>query len=90
MEAKVGFLEEAPNQKSSMRLFSLILLIFFCLFNGLYALQKDCAIDFNFIFYNTIILTGVFAPKYFQKIAELKLGTLDNQTPPPVKPKTDG
>ena len=76
METKIGFLEEAPGQKSSMRLFSLILLIFFCVFNGFYITQRDCVLDFNFIFYNVFILIGVFAPKYLQKLAELKLGEM--------------
>lgn len=76
MATKVGFLEESEGQKSSMRLFSFILLMFFCVFNIFYVTQRECEIDFNFIFYNTVILIGVFAPKYLQKLAELKLGEI--------------
>lgn len=79
MASKIGFLEEAEGVKSSMRLFSFILLVFFCVFNIFYITQRECFIDFNFIFYNTVILIGVFAPKYLQKLAELKLGSI-NQT----------
>lgn len=80
MENKTGFFEEAPGQKSSTRLFSFVLLLFFVAFNLLYAIRKEL-IDFNFIFYMTIILIGIFAPKYLQKIAELKLGKLEQPKP---------
>ena len=37
METKhTGFFEEAPGHKSSMRLFSAVLLLFFCAFNFYY------------------------------------------------------
>jgi len=77
MENKTGFFEEAPGQKSSTRLFSFVLLLFFVAFNLLYAIRKELLIDFNFIFYMTIVLIGIFAPKYLQKLAELKLGKIE-------------
>lgn len=79
MENKIGFFEEAPGHKSSMRMFSFLLLMFFIVFNIVYVTKTTCQLDFNFIFYMTIVLIGVFAPKYLQKLAELKLGTLNQE-----------
>lgn len=81
----VGFFEEKEGVKSSMRLMSFLLLMFMFVFDFGYlagqvqinlALQKavQLQIDWNFMLMNFIFLIGVFAPKYLQKIAELKLG----------------
>ena len=69
---KTGFFEEAPGQKSSMRLFSGVLLAFFCLFNFYYIRHHD--LSDTLIVFNLVLLTGVFAPKYMQKVVELRLG----------------
>lgn len=69
---KVGFFEEAPGHKSSMRLFSAVLLLFFCAFNLYYIRHHDLS-DVLVVF-NLVLLVGVFAPKYLQKVAEMRLG----------------
>lgn len=73
---KTGFFEEAPGQKSSMRLFSGVLLAFFCAFNFYYIRHHD--LSDTVIVFDLVLLTGVFAPKYMQKVIELRLG---NNTP---------
>lgn len=74
MENKTGFFEEAPGKKSSTRLFSFILLLLFVFINAMRSISQDCEFDFNFITFDLILLVGIFAPKYLQKVAELKLG----------------
>lgn len=76
-----GFFEEASGCKSSTRLFSFLLLLFYMGFNVAYIIKTTCLIDFNFIFYNTIILIGIFAPKYLHKLAEMKLGQINQEKP---------
>lgn len=71
---KVGYWEEAPGQKSSTRLNSFILLLLFVFINGYRTISNECEFDFNFIMFDLILLIGIFAPKYLQKIAELKFG----------------
>ena len=78
---KVGFFEEAEGIKSSMRLMSFLLLLFVFAFDigfivGQIQLGKVPQIDMNFITINLVFLIGVFAPKYLQKLAELKLGSI--------------
>jgi hypothetical protein len=70
----IGFFDEAEGVKSSTRLNSFILLLFFCVFNMYYIISKDCALGFDFTFFDSMLLIGVFAPKYLQKIAELRFG----------------
>lgn len=68
---KVGFFEEAPGHRSSMRLFSFVVLVVFVVINFLhFAYNKD--IDYNFITYDMMLLVGIFTPKYLQKFAENK------------------
>lgn len=76
---KIGFLEEAPGHKSSTRLFSLFMVIFFFLFNFIYLAQSSCELSYEFIFYNFVLLIGIFAPKYLSKLAEIKLGTFNKK-----------
>jgi hypothetical protein len=69
----VGFFEEAPGHKSSMRLFSFILLLFSCAFSFYYVMSKGCDLNPDFIAFEMVQLVAVFAPKYLQKVAEMKL-----------------
>lgn len=78
-EHNVGFFEEAPGHKSSMRLFSAVLLLFFCAFNFYYIRHHD--INDVLVVFDMVLLVGVFAPKYLQKVAEMRLG---KQIPSPV------
>ncbi len=71
---RVGFLEEKPGVKSSMRLFSLMLLCFFIYFNTFYIQHHD--INETLCWFDGVLLVGVFAPKYLQKLVELKLGNV--------------
>ena len=70
---KVGFLEEKPNHRSSMRLFSLIVLMVFVVVNILYFSDLEVKkVEYSFISYDFLLLIGVFAPKYLQKLVELQ------------------
>jgi hypothetical protein len=71
---RVGFLEEKPGVKSSMRLFSLILLAFFCIVNFTYLAHHD--INETLCWFDGVLLVGVFAPKTLQKLLELKMGNI--------------
>jgi hypothetical protein len=71
---RVGFLEERPGVKSSMRLFSFILLCFFVYFNLFYIQHHD--INETLCWFDGVILVGVFAPKTLQKLLELKMGNM--------------
>ena len=78
---KVGFFEEKEGVKSSTRLMSFLLLFFVFAFDigylvGQVQLGKVLQVDMNFITINIVFLIGVFAPKYLQKLAELKLGSI--------------
>ena len=75
-ERNVGFFEEAPGHKSSMRLFSAVLLLFFCVFNLYYIRHHDLS-DVLVVF-DLVLLVGVFAPKYLQKVAEMRLGNYNS------------
>jgi len=71
---KTRFLEDAEGNKSSTRLFCFLLLIFFFVFNILWLFgSSGNGIDGNFLIFNIIVLVGIFAPKYFHKIAEKAL-----------------
>ena len=73
---KTGFFEEAPGVKSSTRLNSFILLMFFCAINLLW-INGGNTIDGNLLIFNLILLVGVFAPKYLHKIVEMKIGNIE-------------
>jgi quinol-cytochrome oxidoreductase complex cytochrome b subunit len=68
---KTGFFEEKEGVKSSTRLFSFILLIFYCVFTTYWSFSNN-KIDSNYIIFSFIILVAVFAPKYLHKLAEIK------------------
>jgi hypothetical protein len=81
---KIGFFEEQPEQKSSTRLYSFFLLLFFMAFNAM-ALRSGQTVDLAF---NFMLLLGVFAPKYLHKVQEVK--TLVGQgTTKPTEPAKD-
>ena len=67
---KSGFFEEAPGRKSSTRLFSFLLLLFFMVFNLLWLTRTENGIDGNYLLFNILMLVGIFVPKYLHKIAE--------------------
>ena len=73
---KTGFFEEAPGVKSSTRLNSFILLIFFCAINLLW-INAGNTIDGNLLIFNLILLVGIFAPKYLHKVVEMKIGNIE-------------
>jgi hypothetical protein len=75
MVHKVGFFEESPGVKSSTRLNSFILLFFLMGFDIALALTTGFVIDYNFILFNIVMLTGAFTPKYLNKLAELKFNS---------------
>lgn len=83
MENKIGFLEESANHKSGMRLFSFILLLFFCLYhlplgwaNAKAALSASPMAELgdNQLWFDLMVLVFVFIPKAAQKLIELKFG----------------
>lgn len=78
MENRSGFFEENNGNKSSTRLFSFVLLLFFCWYNSYYIIAKHCEISMDYIMFNLVLLMGIFAPKYLQKVAELRLGNVSN------------
>lgn len=65
------YLKDTEGNPSSQRLFSWWLLWFFFAFNGLY-LALGGVIEVNFIMFDFMILIGIFAPKYLQKMQEVK------------------
>lgn len=71
---KTGFFEEKPGHKSSTRLNSFLLLLFFMAFNFYYATSRSCDLNTDIIMFDIIMLSAVFAPKYFHKVAEMKKG----------------
>ena len=70
MEEKKGYLEEAPGQRSMMRVTSLLSFFAAC---GC-ALGTFMTSNPNGLWLTTMFLGGAFAPKTFQKFAELKKG----------------
>lgn len=77
---RVGFLEEKPGVKSSTRLFSFFLLLFLFYFDYILIKKPDFTLSAEFGLFNLVMLVGVFAPKYLQKIAEMKLGNVSEKT----------
>jgi hypothetical protein len=77
---RVGFLEEKPGVKSSTRAFSFMLLCFLFYFDYILINKTDFSITAEFGLFNLVMLVGVFAPKYLQKIAEMKLGNVSEKT----------
>jgi len=69
---KTGFFEEAPGVKSSTRLNSFILLIFFCIFNSVWIYGGN-TLNGNLLMLDMLLMVGIFAPKYLHKIVEAKI-----------------
>ena len=72
MKAKIRFFEEAEGVKSSTRLNSFLLLIFFMAFNIMWIYGEN-DISGNLIMLHSLMLVGIFAPKYLHKLAEVAL-----------------
>jgi hypothetical protein len=77
----IGFFEEAPGKKSSVRLNSFLLLLFFMAYNLPFAFANAKAVvigsptasfDPNYLGFNILVLCFIFAPKVAQKYIELK------------------
>ncbi|KKM79015.1 hypothetical protein LCGC14_1354160 [marine sediment metagenome] len=81
---KTGFFEESEGVKSSTRLNSFILLWAFIGFNALW-LHGGNDITGNLLMLDTLLLIGVFAPKYIHKLAEVALRM--KRGPLPEEPK---
>ena len=86
----IGFFEEREGVKSSTRLMSFLLLFFVFAFDigylvGQVQLGKMLQVDMNFITINIVFLIGVFAPKYLQKLAELKMGAVTPEKTSEIK-----
>ena len=86
--AKSGFFEETAGQKSSMRLFSFLLLIFFISYHLPFGWANAraaaggtaiSALGDNQLWFDVIVLVFVFVPKAAQKIIELKFGKLPEE-----------
>ena len=73
---KTGFFEEAPGQKSSTRLNSFILLLFFCVVNSFWIYGNN-ALDGNLLLLDMLLLVGIFTPKFLHKLVEKKLNMKD-------------
>lgn len=69
MQDKTGYLEEAPGQKSSMRLFCFVSLMASIVF-GLITIIKPTANTDAGIYITVAFLLGATAPKALQKFAE--------------------
>lgn len=65
---KVGYFEESPGNKSSMRMNSFIALIAAILLSFFALATKQ--LDVNVLGLITVFLVGAFAPKAVQKFAE--------------------
>lgn len=85
---KIGFFEEDVNVKSSTRLNSFLLLLFTMGFNLMWIygnsdLTGNNDLTGNLLIFNSLLLTGVFAPKYLHKIIEAKIGDLTQSVQKP-------
>lgn len=84
IKAPSGYFEESAGQKSSMRLFSFILLLFFIAYhlpfgwaNAKAVLEAKpimTALSDNQVVFDLMVLVFVFVPKAAQKLIELKFG----------------
>jgi len=79
---KIGFFEESEGVKSSTRLQSFLLLIFYFILTLFWLYSKN-PISGDFIFYSFMILLAIFTPKYLHKLAELKSGLKDDSITKP-------
>jgi len=68
---KTGFFEESAGVKSSTRLNSFLLLLFFMAFNLMW-IHGENDLTGNLLLFDVFVLVGVFTPKYLHKLAEMK------------------
>ena len=75
---KTKYFEDSKGNKSSTRLFSFLLLLFFIIFNTLW-LTGGNSLDGNLLLFDIIVLSFVFGPKYAQKLAEKAIDKMDTK-----------
>ena len=80
MKTGTGFFEEKIGVKSSTRLNSFILLLFFIAFNLLW-INGNNDLTGNLLIFDSLLLVGIFTPKYLHKIAEMKIGDVTIDKP---------
>ena len=78
----VGFLEEAPGIKSSTRLKTFFVMLFWFYWDYLVAPDKAFMQTTMFMAINLMFAVAVFAPQYLQKMAEMKFGNVPGATQP--------
>jgi hypothetical protein len=76
MSEKTGFLETRPGYKSSTRLNTLIILLFWIVIS---TYQVVFAGGFDNFEFHILILTAAFAPKTISKFAEMQIPKQNNQ-----------
>jgi hypothetical protein len=69
---KTGFFEEKPGVRSSTRLMSFLLLLFFMAFNLLW-INGQNDLTGNLLLFDVFLLVGIFTPKFLHKLAEAKI-----------------
>lgn len=69
----VGFFEEDPKARSSMRLMCFMSLVFGMVLALITLLMADAAVVSAGVFLTTLFIVGAFAPKAIQKFAEMKM-----------------
>ncbi len=74
---KIGFFEESERVKSSTRLFSFLLLLFFFILNILWLPNIKAGFDSNVLTLDILMLIGVFVPKFLHKLAEKAIEARD-------------
>ena len=79
------FFEEGNGRKSSTRLYSFIVLLFFLVFNFFYIVTVG-AITMPFVTLDFALLVAIFTPKYLHKILEVKYGGVSAEEPPIEEP----
>lgn len=67
------FFEEGNGRKSSTRLYSFIMLLFFLVFNFFYV-KNVGEITMAFVSLDFVLLIAIFAPKYLHKVMEVRYG----------------
>jgi len=78
--AKIGFFEETEGVKSSTRLYSFGLLLFFVAFNVMWLYLGAILPSENFmLILDFLLIIGIFTPKYLHKLAEMKFGKLNGK-----------
>ena len=83
----VGFLEEAPGIKSSTRLKTFFVMIFWFAWDYLVIPDKTFMQTTVFLTMNILFAIAVFAPQYLQKMAEMKFGNVPGASTPDLTVK---